>query len=77
MSTHAVPTGPPIALNPSEDDPLRSVEYLSKVLEYPDATIREWLRTGRLRGKKVAGQWRVQDSELRRFVNSEYGDTTE
>lgn len=74
MSTHPVPAGAKSLLNPSEEDPLRSVEYISKVTEFPEATIRDWLRAGRLGGKKVSGVWRVPHSELLRFVNSEYGD---
>lgn len=59
---------------PTEEDPLRSVEYVAKVLEFDEATIRQWLRDGKLKGTKVAGQWRVSQSELTRFVNQEYGD---
>lgn len=58
---------------PSEEDPLRSVKYISRVLEFPEATVRDWLRAKRLKGTVVAGQWRVPDSELRRFINQEYG----
>jgi excisionase family DNA binding protein len=67
-------TTPAPPYTPTEEDPLRSVEYVSAVLEFPADTIREWLRTERLKGRKVGGQWRVPQSELTRFVNQEHGD---
>lgn len=59
---------------PTEEDPLRSVEYVARVLDFPEPTIRDWLRSERLKGIKVSGVWRVPQSELTRFVNKEYGD---
>lgn len=59
---------------PTEDDPLRSVEYVARVLEFDEGTIRQWLRDEKIRGTKVAGQWRIAQSELNRFVNQEYGE---
>jgi len=66
---------PPLSYTPSEDDPLRTVEYVAKVVSYGEDTVRRWLREGTsLRGIKVAGEWRVPHSELVRFINEEYGD---
>lgn len=68
-------TAPAEQYMPAEDDPLRSVEYVAKVLEFTEGTIRRWLKDGKLRGLKVMGEWRIPHSELVRFVNEEYGDT--
>lgn len=67
-------TAPPVRYEPSEEDPLRTVEYVAKVLAYGEDTIRRWLRDEKLKGIKVQGEWRVPHSELVRFVNEEYGD---
>lgn len=59
---------------PTEEDPLRTVEYVAKVLSFSEDTIRRWLRTGKLQGIRVAGEWRIPQSKLVLFVNEEYGD---
>lgn len=65
----------PLSYTPSEDNPLRTVEYVATVLAYNEDTVRRWLRDGKtLRGIKVHGEWRVPHSELVRFINEEYGD---
>lgn len=33
-------------------------------------TIRDWLRTGKLKGVKVGRLWRVRESDLREFLKS-------
>lgn len=67
-------TAPAEQYIPSEDNPLRSVEYVAKVLDFGEDTIRRWIRQGKLPAIKVAGEWRVPDSDLVKFVNEEYGD---
>lgn len=68
-------TAPATPYVPSEEDPLRSVEYVAKVLDFTDATVRRWLNEGKLQGIKVSGEWRIPHSELVRFINQEYGDS--
>lgn len=59
---------------PTEENPLRSVEYVAKVLDFEEATIRQWLRQKKLHGVKVAGIWKVPQAELVRFVNENWGE---
>ena len=39
-----------------------------QILGYAAKTIREWLRTGVLRGIKIRGQWRITRVEIVRFL---------
>lgn len=63
-----------VQVNPSEEDPLRTVEYVAKVTNFKEYTVRDWLRTGKLEGVKIQGEWRIAHSELVRFVNEKWGD---
>jgi hypothetical protein len=43
----------------ADDETLLSVEQLSARYAVQPATVREWLRTGRLRGRRLGRDWRV------------------
>lgn len=44
---------------------LHTVEQVAQLLQLHPDTVRIWLRTGRLRGRKLGRVWRVPDGELR------------
>ena len=46
---------------------LHTVEQAAHLLQLHPDTIRLWLRSGRLRGRKLGRVWRVPDEELRRL----------
>jgi excisionase family DNA binding protein len=47
-----------------------SVEQVSNELSIHPVTVREWLRTGRLAGKKAGPRkWRVQRKDLQEFLD--------
>ncbi len=48
-----------------------STEDVAEILGFKEKTVREWLRTGKLKGKKVGRLWRVKESDLEKFINSE------
>ncbi|HPT62259.1 MAG TPA: helix-turn-helix domain-containing protein, partial [Bacillota bacterium] len=37
---------------------------------FKEKTVREWLRTGKLKGKKVGRVWRIKESDLEEFINN-------
>jgi len=39
-------------------------------LGFKEKTVREWLRTGKLKGKKVGRLWRIKESDLEEFINN-------
>ena len=43
---------------------LFTVEELAERLDVQERTIREYLREGRLRGRKLAGRWYVTDEAI-------------
>lgn len=47
-----------------------STEDVAEILGFKEKTVREWLRTGKLKGKKVGRLWRVKESDLEEFVNN-------
>ncbi len=50
---------------------LLTPEEAAKVLKVDPATIRAWLRNGKLKGSKLAGggHWRISESQLQEFLN--------
>ena len=53
-----------------------TVREVSERLNVPEATIRRWLRDGRLRGARLGGTrlgYRIAESDVERFVEAGYG----
>jgi excisionase family DNA binding protein len=50
-------------------------EQAAEVLQTHPVTVRLWLRTGKLRGRKIGRIWRVPESECTRTNNHDRGDT--
>jgi excisionase family DNA binding protein len=47
---------------------LLTPEDAAKVLLVKPETVREWLRSGKLKGAKVGRLWRVRESDLEAFL---------
>jgi len=47
-----------------------STEDVAEILGFKEKTVREWLRTGKLKGKKVGRLWRVKESDLEDFITN-------
>ncbi len=47
-----------------------STEDVAEILGFKEKTVREWLRTGKLKGKKIGRLWRVKESDLEDFINN-------
>jgi len=45
-------------------------EDIAKILNVSEYTVREKLRDGDIKGKKVRNQWRVKPSDLQDYINS-------
>ncbi len=53
------------------DEKVLTVEEAAQILKVSRYTVREWLRTGRLRGIQLGGRrvgWRIPAEEVRRAV---------
>lgn len=48
---------------------LYTVEELSETLEIQERTLREYLREGRLKGRKLARRWYVSEDNIREYFN--------
>ena len=47
---------------------LLTPEDAAKALVVKPETVREWLRTGKLKGVKMGRLWRVRESDLETFI---------
>jgi excisionase family DNA binding protein len=45
-------------------------EGAAEALMVSPKTIREWLRTGKLKGVKIGRLWRVRESDLQEFLKT-------
>lgn len=52
---------------------LFTVEELAEILDVQERTIREYLRTGRLRGRKLANRWYVTDEAIAEYFRQREG----
>lgn len=53
-----------------------ATEELARLLGVNDRTIQDYLRDGKLKGRKIGKRWHVSDDNLREFFNEgETGDT--
>lgn len=50
---------------------LYNVDDAAGLLSVKPATLRDWLRAGKLKAIKLGGSWKISDTELRRLINSE------
>lgn len=50
---------------------LLSPEDVAKQLNIATATVREYLREGRIKGIKVGKLWRVRESDLQRHIEKD------
>lgn len=51
------------------------VERVAQIFDVTPYTVRDWLKSGKLKGvKSPGGQWRVTEEEVERFANQEYGE---
>jgi excisionase family DNA binding protein len=54
-----------------EDITIYSVKEISDILGITQVTIREYIRQGKLRAKKIAGEWRITGESLRDFLSDD------
>jgi excisionase family DNA binding protein len=45
-----------------------TIEEVAKHLKVSTRTVREWLRSGKLKGLKAGRLWRIREEELRAFL---------
>lgn len=58
---------------PSLENPLHSVTTVAKMFGVEEATVRAWIKTGKIKAVKVLGRWKVPNSEVVRIANEEFG----
>ena len=54
-----------------EDITVYSVKEISELLGITQVTIREYIKQGKLRAKKIAGEWRITGDALRDFLSAD------
>lgn len=61
-------------LKPSLDNPMHSVTDVALMFGVDSYTVRTWISEGKIKANKIMGRWRIQQSEVERVANEEYGD---
>lgn len=49
--------------------PLLTVDETAEMLRVQPATVRGWIRSGKLRASKFGREWRVMPGDLEHFIN--------
>lgn len=65
--TNEIPT-------PTEDNPFFAVGTVARMMDVRSTQVRRWIKEGNLKAYMVTGRWRILKSDLRDFVNKEYGE---
>lgn len=50
---------------------LYNVDDAAEMLSVKPATLREWLRQGKVKAIKLGSAWKITDNELRRLINNQ------
>jgi excisionase family DNA binding protein len=53
---------------------LYTIEQAAAKLAHSPRTVREWLRTRKLRGVKTGREWRIREEDLQDFVRAHLSD---
>lgn len=56
-----------------EPERLLSVPRVATLFDVKPDTIRDWLKSGKMRGVKINGKWKVAVSEVKRVGSAKYG----
>lgn len=56
-----------------EDMTIYTVKELSDILGITQVTIREYIKQGKLKAKKIAGVWRITGDALKDFLSEQKG----
>jgi excisionase family DNA binding protein len=56
-------------------DDLLTIKEVAQRLKMNERTIKNWLRSGRLKGLKAGRKWRVRASDLESFLERSAGHT--
>jgi excisionase family DNA binding protein len=63
------------------EERLLTVDQVADRLQVTPATVRDWLRAGKIRGMRIGATragWRVRESEIQRFIEAaERGELAE
>lgn len=49
--------------------PLYTLKELAQLLEVTERTLHTYIKTGKLKGVKIGGKWKVTEENLQKFIN--------
>ena len=56
-----------IICNIKGGDKVLSIKEVAKELGFKPRTIKEWVRTGKIKAVKIIGEWRITEEEVERL----------
>lgn len=60
---------------PTPENPLRTPNYIAQAMDVKPYTVREWLRSGKLKGyTDDNGNWQVLHNDFLAFLQARFGE---
>jgi len=59
------------------NDRFLTIKEIAEIFAVRPYAVREWIKSGKLKGVKLDNQWRVQKSVVQAFAQSKYGEMEE
>lgn len=59
---------------PSPEEPFHPINTVAEMFGVKPSTVRGWISSGKIKGKKVLNRWHIPHSEVVRIANEEYGN---
>ena len=50
---------------------LYSLKEVAKLLDVTERTLHNYIKTGKLKGQKIGGKWKISDENLKKFINGD------
>ena len=59
------------AVKPQNSIKLYTLTELEDILDVSHRTLQTYMKTGRIKGQKIGGKWKVTEDSLMKFLNGE------
>ena len=57
------------------DDKFLTPKEVADIFGVRTYAVREWLKTGKIKGVKIESQWRIQKSVVQAYAQKKYGES--
>lgn len=50
---------------------LYSLKEVAHLLDVTERTLHNYIKSGKLKGQKIGGKWKISDENLKKFINGD------